>query len=61
MNNIKCATNKALLRDSKDSKCVMLVLTLCKIRYVKRAIAPGNTPRVIQTLNSAIKQCNKLM
>ena len=37
-----CATIKALLRDSRDSKRVILVLALCEIRYVQRVIATGN-------------------
>ena len=38
-----CATIKALLRDSRESKCVILVLALREIRYVQRVIATGNT------------------
>ena len=35
LNKIICATIKALLRDSRDSKRVMLVLALREIRYVQ--------------------------
>ena len=38
-----CATIKALLRDSRDSKHVILVLALREISYAQRVIATGNT------------------
>ena len=40
-----CATIKTLLRDSKDSKRVILVLGLCEICYAQQVIATGNTNR----------------
>ena len=38
-----CATIKALLIDSRDSKRVILVLELCEISYAQRVISTGNT------------------
>ena len=43
LNKTICATIKALLRDSRDSKCVILVLALREISYAQQVIATGNT------------------